>query len=159
MQTTARRRDPELRNGVPIWCHHHGARMIVSRFILHENAGGLVIASNSASVTITRWNHTNGVEGLSVCWEVKHCYPETKASGRVLFTPDDLQSAFGLSDRSGIYGAELIERFGADVAEQGKYIRWKDFLNIPCPGTGNDGDPNVSIHLDEKIRSAIYRFV
>jgi len=28
-------------------------------------------------------------------------------------------------------------------------------LNIPCPGTGHDGDPNVSVYIEESIQRAI----
>ena len=84
------------------------------------------------------------------------CAPyKTGAKGRAWFSEEDLKSAFGFSDKSGEYGYWLIERYGADVASQGKYIRWRDHLNIPCPGIGNDGDPNVSIYLDDDIKNAV----
>ena len=68
---------------------------------------------------------------------------------------EHLKMAFGLSEESGKYGDWLIGRFGGESAEQGQFIRFENFLNIPCPGTGHDGDPNISIVLDDKIRDAV----
>ena len=113
----------------------------------------LVIAGSAASVRITR-RATTVDEGWFVDWEVVQSQQE-KANGRIILTSDDLRAAFGLSQESGLFGDWLIERFGADSASQGKFIRWRNFLNIPCPGTGHDGDPNVSIHFDEDIQSAV----
>ena len=113
----------------------------------------LVIAGSAARVRITRRAATVD-EGWFVDWEVVQSQ-QAKVNGRVVLTSDELRAAFGLSDDSGTFGDWLIERFGADSASQGKYIRWKNFLNIPCPGTGHNGDPNVSIHFDEEIQNAV----
>ena len=148
-------RKPNIHLYHPDWCHHHGAKMVVvSLDPLNEI---LVIAGSAAKVTIQKASCVfPGKQGWFVDWEVVQCRPlEEGARGRVLFSDADLAAAFGLSDRSGKFGGWLIARYGADVAEQGKYIRWQQFLNIPCPGTGHDGDPNVSIHIDGKIRDAV----
>ncbi len=151
MKTAVQKKDPEIRWYFPIWHHHHSSKMKVRRF--DQNWRILVIAGSAASVRITRVATTVD-EGWYVDWEVVHSQ-QCKANGRVIFTSDELQAAFGLSDNSGTYGDWLISRFGAESAEQGKYIRWKDFLNIPCPGTGHDGDPNVSIEINEEIKRAV----
>jgi hypothetical protein len=151
MQTAVQRRDPEIRWYFPIWCHHHGSKMRVENF--NKCNHFLVIAGSAASVRITR-KSTTVDEGWFVEWEVVQSQ-QAKVSGRVFFTSDDLRAAFGLSQESGEFGDWLIEQFGADSASQGKFIRWKNFLNIPCPGTGHDGDPNVSIHIDEDIQNAV----
>lgn len=39
--------------------------------------------------------------------------------------------------------------------KQGAFIRYGNFLNIPSPGTGHDGDPNISILIDGPIRRAV----
>jgi hypothetical protein len=129
--------------------------MLVEQFDKENQA--LVISGNSAKVTIRKASsvHPNA-KGWFVDWEVVHNRPyEEWVRGRSRFNDDDLEAAFGLSENSGKFGDWLIKQFGADVANQGKYIRWKKFLNIPCPGTGNDGDPNVSIHLDEEIQDTV----
>lgn len=150
---TVPRRDPETNMwGNPTWYHHHGSKMRVEEFSKGNRL--LVIAGSAASVRITRRASTVD-EGWFVEWEVVQSQ-QVKVNGRVFFTSDDLRAAFGLSQGSGRFGNWLIEQFGADSASQGKYIRWRNYLNIPCPGTGHDGDPNVSIYIDnDEILDAV----
>lgn len=156
MKTAVQRRDPEIRMCFPIWFHHHGYKMCVEK-LLSKGNHLLIIAGSAAGVKITR-RATTVDEGWFIEWEVVQSQ-QSKVNGRVVFTADDLRAAFGLSQESGEFGDWLIERFGADSASQGKFIRWKNFLNIPCPGTGHDGDPNVSIHIDEEVQNAIRRLL
>lgn len=150
------RRNPELGGrGGPNWCHHHGAKMSVESFDPRNKI--LVISGSAAKITICKASSIRpDASGWFVAWEVVQCRPyEEGARGRVQFDDADLATAFGLSNKSGKFGGWLISRYGADVAEQGKYIRWQKFLNIPCPGTGHDGDPNISVHIDEKIKDTV----
>lgn len=144
---------PETKNGdVPVWCHHHCTKMRIDTS--NENLEFFILTGSAASLKIT----CAGTGKYVVLWEVIHS-PAERASGSVVFTKDQLRAAFGLSDLSGDFGGWLIDRFGASSAEQGKYIRWNDYLNIPCPGTGNDGDPNISIFLDDDIKLAVQQFL
>lgn len=130
--------------------------MRVERF--DEHSGVLVIAASAAKITVRKASSVHShAEGWFVDWEVAQFTPNDEgAHGRVHFDNEDLAAAFGLTDSIGKegYGQWLIDRFGGDSANQGKYIRWRNYLNIPCPGTGHDGDPNVSIHLDDTMRNA-----
>ncbi len=135
----------------PKWWHHHGIKMRVEK--LSQANKLLIITGSAASIRITSRTMRND-DGWYVKWEVlfdRDC----KVNGQVWMATDNLRAAFGLSENSGKFGQWLIDRFGADSAEQGMYIRYKDYLNIPCPGTGHDGDPNVSILLDDKIKEAV----
>jgi hypothetical protein len=152
---------PELKNGHPIWWHHHGRKMEVSE----QTDDRLIIKSNAARLTIQKASPIFPDEPLTkdhwfVDWQVVQCRPiQELVSGRRWLTRDDLRSAFGIIDDSGKYGKWLIDRYGADAAEQMKYIRWHEFLNIPCPGTGNDGDPNISIEISDEIQRAIAKLL
>lgn len=143
------------------WCHHHGSKMYVES--LDQQNRILVISGSAAKVTIRRASSVYPDikrKEWFVDWEVVQCAPCKEGTrGRTRFSDEDLAAAFGLSDSSGKSGDWLIQEFGAHVAEQGKYIRWGVYLNIPCPGTGNDGDPNVSIHLDDEIRNAVQQLL
>jgi hypothetical protein len=156
-------RNPSYKTGgFPIWWHNHGLKMRVELFDKEKPI--LVISGSAAKITIknisSEYPNYPHEEGWLVDWEVKYWAPlELKACGRCNFTKEELLSAFGLSKFTGDNGDCLIERFGAESAQQGKYIRWKKFLNIPCPGTGHDGDPNVSIYIEEDIREAIEQLV
>lgn len=159
MKKAVQRRDPEIRMYFPIWCHHHGSKMCVEQFDQQNRV--LVISGSAAKVTIRKASSVYpDAIGWFVDWEVVQYKPyENGVRGRSQFNSENLAAAFGLSESSGKFGDWLIEEFGADSAEQGKYIRWKNFLNIPCPGTGHDGDPNVSIHIDEEIQNAVRKLL
>jgi hypothetical protein len=152
---------PELRNGHPIWWHHHGSK--IRFFGLAKEC--LIINANAASLTIQKASLVlPDKETLKndwfVDWSIFQCKPlQELTSGRRWFTTEDLRNAFGIANGSGKYGKWLIDRYGADAAEQMKYIRWGNYLNIPCPGTGNDGDPNISIEIDDEIKSAVTRLI
>ncbi len=134
----------------PNWCHMHGRKISISKLVLGK-LRSLLLKSNAVILIISQEKDNL----WSVFWEIIFA-PNSKVEGNILFTAKELKIAFGLSDdENSKSGQWLIDRYGADVAEQGKYIRRGDFLNIPGPGTGNDGDPNVSIHLDNEIKNAI----
>lgn len=147
-------RIPELGMiGYPEWFHHHGTKMQVEK--LDKDNHTLIIAGSAAHINMSPMFNADRInKGWYVDWEVVHS-GDTKVNGRTFMTKEDLSAAFGLSDGSGRFGDWLIERFGADSANQHEYIRWGNFLNIPCPGTGHDGDPNVSIYLDDEIKEAV----
>jgi len=121
---------------------------------IDKKARILIISSDVVRVEITRRPH----EGCYIAWEIWH-NPHERVAGNVILMPHEMRAAFGLSDKPGKYGGELIRRYGADSAERGKYIRRGSSLNIPCPGTGDDGDPNVSIFLSDEIRDAVRKFL
>jgi hypothetical protein len=87
----------------------------------------------------------------AVDWEITE--PNGKVVGSTIFSNTDLALAFDII--SGFNHEELAKRYDAESASQGRYIRWKRYLNIPCPGTGLDGDPNISIWLSEPIKNAV----
>jgi hypothetical protein len=158
---TNQRRDPEIRFGVPIWHHPYGSKMCIQEFSPENQI--LVISSSAAKVTIRKASSVyQDAKDWFVDWEVVYYKPyQEGVQGRSSFSDDDLMEAFGLYKESPeiFVGDQLIKQFGATAGDYGKYIRWKKFLNIPCPGTGHDGDPNVSIYLHEKIQNAVLRLL
>lgn len=153
MKVHHQRRDPELCLGCPDWFHPKGAIMRVKR----ANEREVFICGSAAAVRITRALASEAGE-WSVDWEILDG-EGGKVSGNVGFSTAQLRGALGLSEESGELGDWVISRYGADAAEQGKFIRWLNFLNIPCPGTGHDGDPNVSVFLDDMIRGSVRRLL
>jgi len=148
--------EPEINMYLPVWCHHHCGKMRVTE--QNPEAGTLTIAGSAAKVTITRASTIFPKStGWLVNWEVIQCRPRREiVRGRRQFNDDRLAAAFGLIEHSGWGDHELLKRFGGHSAEWGLYIRWRDYLNIPCPGTGHDGDPNVSIELNDEIKKAVH---
>ncbi len=146
------RRSPLLEDasGLPDWCHHHCGKMKVDRLDVDAKERRFVIKASAVKVTIFRANDCEWF----VNWEITHDL-NMKSFGRTLLTNLDLARAFCIDEGSHESGKGLLERYGGESAKQGCYIRWKNFLNIPCPGTGDDGDPNVSIEISEEIREAV----
>ena len=125
----------------------------------NETGRIVTIVSAVARVVITAASMTpSPSEIFYIKWEIRHS-ASLSVEGRVAFTREELKAAFAISEESGEWGDELIRRYGADSAEAGKFIRWRNFLNIPCPGTGEDGDPNVSLEVNDKMKEAIKELV
>jgi len=154
-----KKRDPETPHGIPIWCHHHGSKIKVLAF--DKVSRILLIGGSAAKVTIKRAPSVRLYkgDGWLVDWKVVQRQPLEVVRGCRWFDDNELSAAFGLTDAISSYSEWLINRFGGNSAEQGKYIRWGIFLNIPCPGTGHDGDPNVSIHLDDQIKYIVQQLL
>lgn len=77
----------------------------------------------------------------------------------MLFLPSQLEAAFGFSDLIGWNGGYLGIKYGATCASAGRYIRWRDFLNMPGPGIGREFDPNLSLRITPEIASVIERML
>lgn len=146
--------EPQMREGHPIWWHHHGAKMMLKHLDLTKRV--LVLAGSSAKIRIERKRKDYWL----VCWSITHGVAHCRASGMSVFTTENLSAAFGLTDTRPIIGWQwLIDVYGGTCAAQFKFIRWEDFLNIPCPGTGHDGDPNISVELSEEIKDAVRQLI
>ena len=157
---------PELRMGHPVWWHGHGTKMQVEMLDLEERR--LVLSGSAAKVTVTKSSSIDPEyqRHWMVNWNVIQSVPDKEgAQGGVLFSRGELAAAFMLTNdpedsafgnaRYPSYGEWVVDDFGGDSAAQGRFIRWGEFLNIPCPGTGHDGDPNVSVLVDEAMKEAI----
>jgi len=143
-------KEPELNDyGQPNWFHAHGTKMRLQKDECID--GRLVVIKGSAA--IVRIGASPVAGWFIVEWRLAHPL-FTETSGRAFFDDSELAAAFGLLDNFGS-SEWLIDRFGGTVAKKCKFIRWKEFLNITGPGTGLDGDPNVSIRLSEEIKTAL----
>jgi hypothetical protein len=145
-------RIPEMGCVGPVWYNNHGGKMDLRS----KNDDGLVIASHAAFLEIARVPKQRSVY-YSAKWEIKFSANEI-VKGSILMSAAELLGAFGIKDHVDDLSRWMIVRFGGSSASQGKFLRYHDFLNIPGPGTGNDGDPNISILLDQEIKEAIRDF-
>jgi len=140
--------------GRPVWFHHHGFKMRVSSFDASRRV--LIIRGSAARLTISQPDEL-GTDRWLVEWRVVQT-PHAKSTGETVLTTDELSAAFGvttpeMSEEDATHF--LFAQYGAAAAKQGGYIRWDDWLNIPCPGTAHDGDPNISIYIDIAMREAV----
>lgn len=141
-------KEPELKKieAVPVWYHNHGNKMKVRAIGIQKDF--LVIQGSAAEVVITKT-----IEGYLVNWNIKHD-KSANVSGKTWISSDDIERVFGIRNSIPESGEWLIERFGGTTASQGAFIRYREFLNIPGPGTGHDGTANVSILLTQEIQQA-----
>lgn len=147
-------KEPEMAEIGPIWWISHGTKMKLDKNESSKEV--LVLKGSAAEVRITK---APGEEsGWFIEYRIDHgggC----QTNGRVWMTDSELGAAFGLVEDVERNSSWMIERFGGTVAKQRKFIRYRDFLNIPGPGSGYQGDPNVSIELYPETKLAIHNLV
>lgn len=131
----------------PDWWHHHGTKVRVSNF--DQTKKMLYLSASAADIEIS-------VNLSKDLWDVKWRIifsSESEVNGIVQLTTLQLGTAFALASchYQSEFGDGLLKQHDAEFGEQGKFIRRGKYLNIPGPGTGHDGDPNVSIRIDDEI--------
>lgn len=136
----------------PIWWHCHGKKMQIKTLDLGRKF--LKLAGSAAELNIEKF-----ADFIGDIWNVEWCIlhsPIENVTGTILFTGEELRTAFGLKPvTTPSNDKHLIERFGGDRAYRGKFFGYGNHLNIPGPGTGHDGDPNISIEISDEMRDAI----
>jgi hypothetical protein len=140
----------------PCWFHLRGSQFFV---VGHDHLGPLkerklTLKARCAQIEI--WRDRRHPKWWNLKYEIKHFSGYTKGfiSG---MTAHDLIKAFGLSDEcdDDELCQKIIANYGGDVARQGMYIRCGKYLCIPGPGTGGDGEPIVSVYVDEDVQHAM----
>ena len=146
-------RVPQMRDGHPIWFHPGGLNIKLDS----TERDIVFLEAKNAELTIEK---TGG--GIVIRWELNDNWFEVQ--GDVALCYEELATAFGVpwepteedaDEEPVLYCKWLIGRYGGDRAVQGKFIGYKQYLNIPGPGTGNDGDPNISVSITNDIKKAV----
>jgi hypothetical protein len=119
------------------------------------NEEAVLIEGSAARLIIQK---SSSRDWWQVLWQITHS-PTDRISGQVMLSTFELEAAFGLREHIDPGAESLIALFGGSSAYQGKFIRWAHWLNLPCPGTGMDGDPNVSIELRPDIQGGIKKLI
>lgn len=148
-------KEPEMAEFGPIWWVSHGTKM---REAPHGSPKGeLVLEGSAARLRISRFYNTRAeIEGWCVEYKIEHgCGRPFQTTGDVWMNDEELAAAFGVTDDFRQNNFYIIDRFGGTVAKQRKFIRYREFLNIPGPGTGYQGDPNISIKLYPETIAAV----
>lgn len=149
--------------GQPWWFHHHGLKFRAGISEIRS----VKLFSSACDFLI------ESVTGLFlISWEIRFSLNE-KVNGKIYFSREDLRKAFRLEecDESQMdkrdhwllnYKIPTVPELGYNqpfFAKQGRFIRQGDCLNIPGPGAGHDGDPNVSIELSDQIKKTVRDFL
>lgn len=137
----------------PVWWNPHGKDMKVSKGETDLKMGKLVIKRPTVRVEI----NASLANRLIFFW--RKCIVDGQFEGDIAFSADGLLVAFGLIKPEAAQDKDLIIHSQHACMVKSRFIKEYDYLNIPCPGTGNDGDPNVSILLTDEIREAIAKLL
>lgn len=144
--------------GIPDWYRAQGSEV---KYIGMDHANDpdaktIILAGNGIEIRIHRDSTETAKQiGWLVNYTINHSI-QSYTGGTIWFSPNDLKTAFGLSDECDPETSHyILNRCGGDVAYHGRYIRWQKYLNIPGPGQNCDGDPNVSILITEMIQDGI----
>ncbi len=140
----------------PAWWHIHGMKFRVKEYNAKEKR--LSLKASATFLTIQphiRYDKSKDElrqDGWTVIWKVIYSIPSgCYVQGQTWFSYHDLRLAFDPeADINDLF--DWYERFSPiSAASQGRFIRYKNYLNIPGPGTGHDGDANVSIDLTDPV--------
>lgn len=140
---------------LPKWFHHHGLKMSLGgeplvTFV--SNRKSVLIGNNAARLQI----YSSGVKDEYVVFWRIHFFVDEYAEGRIKIPVGGIKDAFKLNSKHDVFHLDaLAETMGADVGVAGQYIRKGSCLNIPMPGTGADGDPNISVFISKEIQEAV----
>jgi len=133
--------------GWPVWWSPKGLKMVLAESDLR---GYVAIKSTAAQLELfhaPRWG------GWNVHWWILSA-GNFEVTGHTFMTDGEIAGAFGFQDSISEGIEWLIERYGGDSASL-THIRYRQYLNIPRPGTAYIGDPNISIELDDRMRDAV----
>lgn len=129
------------------------------RSALEVTENEVIFRSPHAELHIQRGETRSCTRYYSIEWKVIHACGE-EASGRSVFPEELVLAAFGLGDIELPPCARfLVEQYDSNIGAQGRFIRKGNFLNIPCPGTGKAGDPNLSLFITDRIQNCVKTFL
>ena len=135
----------------PKWWHHHGTKLSPTEHIAWQ---WQTIESKAAKLVVSR----QGKEWI-LEWGIEHLGGKVK--GSIIVSTTSLKLMFGLrlplDELTDMQASRwMLEDYGAECGFQREFIRWGRYLNLPHPGTRQDGDPNLSLYVTEEIQEAIW---
>jgi hypothetical protein len=131
----------------PTWFHRHGYKLAIEHYDPEKLE--LTLASTAARLTIT----PHGRRQFLVRWRIVNSKNES-AEGVIVFTQDHLKAAFMVPVTLPADHVTFLANYDATHGVPGYFVRRGQFLNIPCPGTARDGDPNLSVFLSDDMVEA-----
>lgn len=129
----------------PSWWHHCGGQLRLAA----ATDDRLTLVSPHASLQVHRDD-----QSFLVTWEIRPTGSVDPYVERTIHvSPAVLGMMFKIDeDRHEEYlwhGQHLVTEY----SEQ-HFVRWHRYLNLIYPGSGQDGDPNLSVYLFDSIRQA-----
>lgn len=141
----------------PKWFNQHGLKMLLgggNQIVTPLEGDSVLVGNHIAQLQICE---TLNRAEYKVLWCITLFYKQY-AMGEIILSQTTLERAFGIT-KDVPTQSTFAEKFDTDDGEQGQFIRNGSFLNIPMPGTGMDGDPNISLFVSDEIRQAVREFI
>jgi hypothetical protein len=141
----------------PKWFHNLGR--FVYRTSDRRDPFTLTFTSKSAHLKISK-AHTSGL--WKIRWIIYFGKRTGKVEGHLIFTEAELRTLFHLCRTEGdvcALDAEYGIKWGAEIAAPGLFVRSKIFANVPGPGTGKDGDPNISFMITKIMKEKVEHLI
>ena len=139
----------------PTWAHKSGDKMVIQGSPMPPY---LHLESKSGFAEL-RINWQEDRRCWTLNWHLFDRGMTAVSSGNREVTSRELQAAFGLLEAVLPEDSLMNRRSGRDITLRGLFIRQGQWLNMPCPGTGLDGDPNITIFITHEIRREIRRIL
>ncbi len=139
-----------LRDGVPDWHHPKSWKVQLEK----ADAAYIVITAPAARLTIVELIDAESINKWIVRWEI-FSKGEQSQRGEIVMNARQLCAAFALTEKWEDSDQWWTGAYQEIASAEGMYFRYDRWLNIPGPGTGKDGDPNISICLDAEMKKAI----
>jgi hypothetical protein len=138
----------------PAWWHVHGFKMDLQKIDQHMNLhhAFLSIGTRVASVQIAA-DDSGRTMSFSLHWSLIHS--RGRVAGTIYMFADVLAAIFGMTDVIPLGSESFVTKYKATTGVRGIFLRQGNYLSLPCPGTGADGDPNISLYLTPEIRTAV----
>ena len=160
MSALSQRRVVRLTNP-PIWWSTKGDKMDIEE--LNVPGKCLILTASVARFEI-RYAVGRPDFPWTITWRIIHAWGgsiENSECDRGCRWMNDFElgAAFGLANNVVVGDLPGDPRLIPDVFIQGKAIRLGSHLNIPHPGTGQQGDPNISIRVTPEITEGVRRLL
>lgn len=149
----------------PSWWSPKGDRMVLDSYKQDEY---LKYAKEGVASLTLRLVYIGGARHVSISWSIVHDVlseeHRCEVSGTVLLTHAQAVRAFHVtrgsvgSARREVEDAVFASAYRADDGSQGLFVRQGRYLNIPGPGTGMQGDPNISFYIDDDVKAAVTEY-
>ncbi len=130
----------------PHWWNGHGYKTeLLDKAVV---PGALLVIGKPESDLAKFWvSYNPHGPGFNAYWWVDHGNGNVR--GHMVMPYDVLRRAFGLA----------VTGLASEDHEDGMFTRRGDWLNIPCKGSGDFGDPNLSIMVNEGMRREVKKLL
>lgn len=150
---------PLTSSGHPLWFNPEGAKITrITPEYNHPAEPILWLESDKVSVSIKY-----DIKDKWIFHYTIYINNESSIKCDISMSAEEIYIAFGIIDecenRPWDRGQEIINQFGGQFCLQGQFIRWKNWVNVPGPGTGLKGDVNLSLEITEEMRKIVREFM